>query len=84
VLCDLEEVALEAERASEPGTSGNRLLRRAMVGALAVADSRAETAIQLFDRAIRTLARAQVRSQLAAGASDAPRSDIPPEAGPRP
>ncbi|HZA65464.1 MAG TPA: GGDEF domain-containing protein [Geminicoccaceae bacterium] len=89
VLCDLGEVAPEVvathllERASEPGTSGDRRLRWAMVGALALADDRAETAMELFDRAIRSLARAQLRSQLGAGASDAPRSDIPPEAGPR-
>jgi diguanylate cyclase (GGDEF)-like protein len=77
VLRDLGEVAPEAvamhllERASAPGASGDRLLRWAMVGALALADDRAETAVALFDRAIRSLARAQLRSQLAAGASDA-------------
>ena len=89
VLRDLGEVAPEAvathllERASEPGASGDRPLRWAMVGALALADDRAETAIALFDRAVRSLARAQLRAQLAAGASDAPRSDIHREAGPR-
>jgi diguanylate cyclase (GGDEF)-like protein len=90
VLRDLGEVAPEAvathllERASEPGASGDRLLRWAMVGALALAGDRAETAIALFDRGFRSLARAQLRSQLAAGASAAAWSDIPPKTAPRP
>lgn len=56
------------ERASEPYASGGRLLRWALVGALASADGRAETAIQLFDRAMRSLARARLRSRLASDA----------------
>jgi diguanylate cyclase (GGDEF)-like protein len=87
VLRNLGEVAPEAVathllgRASEPCASGNQLLRWGMVGALALADDRAETAIQLFDRATRTLARAQLRSRLTARASGARRSESRLETG---
>jgi predicted signal transduction protein with EAL and GGDEF domain len=76
VLHDLgPEVAPEAlathllERASEPYPSGDRIMRWAIVGALALSRSRAESASQLFDRATRTLARARLRSRLNPGAN---------------
>jgi diguanylate cyclase (GGDEF)-like protein len=50
------------ERASEPVAGADRLLRWAVVGALAAAVDGAETAMELFDRATRALARAKLRS----------------------
>ena len=49
------------ERASEPCPSGNGHVRCAVVGGLAVPSDQAETALQLFDRASRALARAKLR-----------------------
>ena len=49
------------ERASEPCPSGNLRMSWAVVGALAVPRDRAETAMQLFDRAARALGRAKLR-----------------------
>jgi len=54
-------------RASEPCATGDRLLRWAVIGALALPGDRAETAIQLFDRATRALARGKLRSAAGAG-----------------
>lgn len=79
VLHDLgPEVAPEAlathllERASAPHPSGDRLLRWQTVGALAMSRHRADSALELFDRATRSLARAKLRSQLAAGGTGGP------------
>jgi diguanylate cyclase (GGDEF)-like protein len=49
-------------RASEPCSSRHPPLRWAMVGALAVHDDRAETALQLFARATGALTRAKLRA----------------------
>jgi GGDEF domain-containing protein len=49
------------ERAGEPWASGDGLVRWALVGALALPGERAETAIQLLDRATVTLARVRLR-----------------------
>lgn len=68
VLRDLgPEVAPEAlatdllQRASKPCPSGDRLLRWSLIGALALPGDRSETALELFDRAMRALARAKLR-----------------------
>jgi diguanylate cyclase (GGDEF)-like protein len=50
------------ERASAPASSSDRPRRWTVVGALAVPDDRAETAMQLLDRATRALARARFRA----------------------
>jgi GGDEF domain-containing protein len=50
------------ERASAPCPNVDRPPRWTVVGALAVADDRAETAIGLLDRATRALARARFRA----------------------
>ena len=55
------------ERANEPWPTGDRLLRWAVIGALALPVDRAETAIQLFDRATLALARGKLRSAAQAG-----------------
>jgi diguanylate cyclase (GGDEF)-like protein len=49
------------ERASEPVPGADRLLRWAVVGALAATVEGADTAMQLFDRATRALGRAKLR-----------------------
>ena len=50
------------QRASEPCPSGDRLLRWSLIAALASPGDRSETAMELFDRAMRALARGKLRS----------------------
>lgn len=48
------------QRASEPCPSPDRRLRWSLVGALALAGDRSENAIELFERAMRALARSKL------------------------
>lgn len=48
------------QRASEPYASPDRRLRWSLVGALALAGDRSESAIELFERAMRALARSKL------------------------
>jgi diguanylate cyclase len=50
------------QRASEPCPSPDRRLRWSLVGALALAGDRSENAIELFERAMRALARSKLRA----------------------
>jgi diguanylate cyclase len=50
------------QRASEPCPSGDRLLRWSLIAALASPGDRSEAAMELFDRAMRALARGKLRS----------------------